>query len=93
MAKLTAKGRKRIKSSNFAIPEKKAYPIHDRKHAANALARVTQHGTPEEKRRVRRAVCRKYPTLPACQGKGAGGQKIKTSKSTMFKKRKNRGRG
>lgn len=59
---LTAKGRKRIKESNFALP-KRRYPIHDIAHARNALARVSQHGSPEEQRRVRRAVERKYPSL------------------------------
>lgn len=47
-----------------------AYPIHDKAHAANALARVEQHGTPAEKKKVRAAVKRKYPGLPSSQGKG-----------------------
>jgi len=63
MAKLTAQGRKRIKSSNFALPAERKYPIQDIAHARNALARVAQHGTPSEKARVRRAVYRKYPSL------------------------------
>jgi len=63
MAKLTAKGRKRIKQSNFGVPEKRKYPIHDISHARNALARVAQHGTPAEKAQVRRRVFRKFPSL------------------------------
>lgn len=63
MARLTAKGRKRIKRSNFAIPSKRKYPIHDKAHARNALSRVAQHGTPKEKAQVRRAVKRKYPSI------------------------------
>jgi hypothetical protein len=59
---LTAKGRKRIKKSNFALPGGR-YPIHDASHARNALARVSQHGTPEEKAWVRIAVARKYPGI------------------------------
>lgn len=66
MAKLTSKGRKRMKSSSFALPGKKAYPIPDKAHARNALARVAQHGTPAEKAKVRRAVKRKFPSI----GKG-----------------------
>lgn len=62
MAQLTSKGRKRIKASNFALP-KKRYPIHDIGHARNALARVAQHGTEEEKKKVKLAVYRKYPSL------------------------------
>lgn len=71
MAKYTARGRKQIKKENFAIPEKApgsgSYPIGDRAHGINALARVKQHGTSSEKRRVYRAVCKKYPNLNACQ--------------------------
>lgn len=62
-AKLTTKRRKALATSAFAIPEKRAYPIHDRSHAANALSRVSQFGTPEEKTRVRAAVARKYPGM------------------------------
>jgi len=63
MAKLTAKSRRAIKGSNFALPGKRAYPIHDRSHAANALARVSQHGTAAEKATVRRKVKAKYPGM------------------------------
>ena len=66
MAELTAKGRKQVKASNFALPGRR-YPIHDRAHAINALARVKQHGTPEERRKVYRAVCHKYPGLHSCE--------------------------
>ncbi|HKT22562.1 MAG TPA: hypothetical protein VJR06_08145, partial [Nitrososphaerales archaeon] len=60
---LTTQGRERIKPKNFALPKEKAYPIHDIEHARNALARVSQHGTPEEQRKVRAAVHKKYPSL------------------------------
>jgi hypothetical protein len=63
MAQLTASRRKALPDSAFAIPERRAYPIHDRTHARNALARVEQHGTSEEKRRVRAAVKRRYPGI------------------------------
>jgi hypothetical protein len=63
VARLTSKGRKRIKSSNFAIPDRKSYPIHDASHARNALSRVSQHGTAEEKKKVRAAVKRRYPGI------------------------------
>jgi len=62
MSKLTAKGRKAIKSGNFALPGRR-YPIEDASHARNALARVAQHGSPEEKAKVRAAVHRKYPGI------------------------------
>lgn len=61
MARLTARKRRNLKTSSFAIPERRAYPIHDVSHARNALARVSQHGSPSEKRRVRSAVRRRFP--------------------------------
>ena len=67
MAKLTYKKRKRLPKKSFAIPEKRKYPIYDRSHAANALSRVSQFGSPQEKARVRRAVCKRYPDMPTCQ--------------------------
>ena len=63
MARLTSRGRKRMKKSSFAIPGKRAYPIHTKNHARNALARVSQHGTPAQKKKVRAAVRRKYPSI------------------------------
>lgn len=62
VAKLTAGARKRVADKNFALPGRR-YPIHDLAHARNALARVSQHGTPSEKSRVRAAVYRRYPGL------------------------------
>ena len=40
--KLTAAKRNAIPSSKFGLPEKRAYPLSDRSHAANAKARATQ---------------------------------------------------
>jgi|TARA_R100001530_G_scaffold129434_1_gene99768 hypothetical protein len=62
MAKLTAAKRKAIPSKDFAGPDR-SYPINDASHARNALARVSQHGTPALKSRVRAAVKRKYPGI------------------------------
>lgn len=62
-AKLKAKERDALPDSTFALPEKRAYPIHDKSHARNALSRVSQNGTAEEKKKVRAAVHRKYPTI------------------------------
>ena len=62
MAKLTTEARKKIPEKSFALPGRR-YPIEDASHARNALARVSQHGTSEEKARVRAAVHRKYPGI------------------------------
>ena len=69
---LSAKQRQALPRSSFALPGKGtgpkgagpgSYPIPDKSHARNALARVSQHGTPEEKARVRAAVHRKFPSI------------------------------
>lgn len=59
---LTAAQRHHLPKSDFALPGER-YPINDPNHARNALARVSQHGTPSEKARVRAAVHRKYPSI------------------------------
>lgn len=41
MAKLTAKSRSKLKSSQFAGPGR-SYPVNDKSHAANAKARASQ---------------------------------------------------
>jgi hypothetical protein len=64
-AVLTTKKRDSLPDSAFALPGRR-YPIHDRAHAANALARVAQNGTTSEKARVKAAVCRKFPDMEAC---------------------------
>lgn len=61
-AVLSARGRRQVAEKNFALPGGR-YPIHDRVHARNALARVAQHGTPEEQAQVRAAVTQKYPGI------------------------------
>lgn len=62
MTKLTSKARKNIKSKNFALPGRR-YPIEDESHARNALARVSEFGTPAEKAEVRAKVHKKYPGM------------------------------
>lgn len=42
MAKLTSKARAAIPASKFGEPGKRAYPMQDRSHAANAKARASQ---------------------------------------------------
>lgn len=72
MARLTTEERKKLKSSQFALPGKGegpegkgagSYPIPDKSHARNALARVSQHGSSAEKSKVRAAVKRKFPGI------------------------------
>jgi len=59
----TKSGRKAMSSKQFALPRQKKYRIDDLAHGRNALARVSQHGSPAQKKAVRRAVLRKFPSL------------------------------
>jgi len=60
---LTTKGRKKLSKKAFALPGKRKYPIPDKAHARNALARVAQNGTPAEQKKVRAAVKRRFPSI------------------------------
>jgi hypothetical protein len=70
---MKASSRAKIKSKNFALPEKAKtagakkqsgnYPIHDAKHARLALSMVAAHGSAAEQRRVKNAVRKKYPNI------------------------------
>lgn len=42
MAKLSSAGRKKLAKSTFGLPGRKAYPMPDKAHAANAKARASQ---------------------------------------------------
>lgn len=42
MAKLSTAERKSLPKSSFGLPGKKAYPMPDRSHAANAKVRASQ---------------------------------------------------
>lgn len=70
-ADLTAGSRDQVKPANFAVPARSSdtgeakYPVHDKQHAANALARVEQHGTMTEQQRVYAAIAKKFPGLAA----------------------------
>lgn len=62
MVKLTSRERKSLPARDFAGAGR-SYPIPDKSHARNALARVSQHGGPAEKAEVRRTVHRKFPGI------------------------------
>lgn len=64
----TKAGRKKMSSNQFALPKAKKYRIDDLAHARNALARVSAHGSPAQKKAVRKAVVRKYPSLKRSGG-------------------------
>jgi hypothetical protein len=62
MAKLTTAARDNLKATAFALRNRR-YPIEDANHARNALARVSQYGTPAEQSTVRAKVAAKYPGI------------------------------
>ena len=68
MPKLTYKKRKDLKDKDFALPAKRhagrgGYPIENAAHARNALARISEYGTPREIAIVRAKVHKKYPKI------------------------------
>lgn len=68
MSKLTYKQREHLDKKEFALPAKRhggkgGYPIENEAHARNALARVSEFGTPAEKTRVRAVVHKKFPSI------------------------------
>jgi hypothetical protein len=65
MAKLSYRRKKKLPRSAFAIPGERKYPIVDKAHARNALARVARFGTAAQKAQVCRAVHRKFPSIRA----------------------------
>lgn len=54
MAKLSTKERKGLRTSTFAVPERRAYPIPDKNHARAALALIRHAHSASEKARIRR---------------------------------------
>jgi hypothetical protein len=70
MAKdISTKQRKKLSKRDFALPGKRKYPIPDKAHARNALARVAQYGTPAEQKKVKAAVKRRFPSVGKKSGK------------------------
>ena len=62
MAELTTKGRKALATGSFALPGRR-YPIEDKAHARNALARAAQHASPAEQATIRHKVHAKFPSI------------------------------
>lgn len=54
MSTLTAKQRKGLRSSTFAVPSRRAFPIPDKNHAEAALRLIGHAHSPAEKAAIRR---------------------------------------
>ena len=61
--KLTSAQRRMLPDSAFVFPKTRKYPIPDRQHAIDALARVAANGTDYQKKVVREEVHRRFPSL------------------------------
>lgn len=82
MSKLKGWQRKKLPTADFALPGRR-YPIEDASHARNALSRVSQNGSSEEKAKVRAAVHRKYPDISS----GESPAKKRARSSGFYEKR------
>lgn len=54
MAKLKAKQRNSLRSSSFAVPSRRAYPINDKAHARAALRLIGHAHSESEKAAIRK---------------------------------------
>ncbi len=67
MSRLSSAMRRKMPKADFAVPSKApesgSYPVPDASHARNALARVSQFGSPSEKAEVRSKVKRKFGSI------------------------------
>jgi len=62
MAKLSTKARNNLSGKAFAGPDR-SYPIEDKAHARNALARAAQHASPELAAKIKSKVRKRYPDI------------------------------
>jgi hypothetical protein len=69
---ISAKKRKSLKPSDFAYPDKRAYPIDTVARAKNALARAAQSGTSGSYQHVAKAVRKKHGDKVASVGPKRG---------------------
>lgn len=74
MAKLSSKKRRALPKTSFALPSKRAYPVHDKKHARAALSMVAKHGTKSEQKAVRAKVRSRYPSIGKTSRRKKGGK-------------------
>lgn len=68
MGKLSARGRRQVKRGNFAGPGR-SFPIHDKAHARKAL-QMAPKSSKVSTAKVKKAVCARYPAMPACKKGG-----------------------
>lgn len=77
MAKLDAAKRRKLPAKDFALVGRR-FPIMDKGHAKAALARISEYGSPSEKKEVEAKVRKKYPGMTI---KGASSPSQKRAKA------------
>lgn len=68
MAKLSSAMRRSLKPSQFALPEKKAFPINDESHGRAALS-MAHNASPSEQSTIKDKVAAKFPDIKVGAGK------------------------
>ena len=63
MARLTAKQRRKLPKSAFALKSARKYPIPDKAHGKNALSRAAQNESKATQKTIRARVIAKFPSL------------------------------
>jgi hypothetical protein len=81
MGKLNAAKRNALPGGDFAGPDR-SYPDENPSHARNALARVSEYGSPEVKAEVRAKVKKDWPAIGVKSLKKSG--KISDKKAEKF---------
>ena len=54
MSKLSTKQRKGLRTSQFAVPSRRAFPIPDKGHAKSALGHIRYARSPAERAAIRK---------------------------------------
>lgn len=68
MAKLSSAMRRSLKPSQFALPEKKDFPINDESHGRAALS-MAHNASPSEQSTIKDKVHEKFPEIKMGAGK------------------------
>ena len=63
MARLTAKQRRKLPKSSFALPGSRRYPVDTKARARNALARAAQNESKATQKTIRARVTKRWPSL------------------------------
>ncbi len=77
---LNDKERNSLSPHDFVFPQTRRYPIHDKAHAQNALARVSANGSPSEVEAVHAAVYNRYPEIAHAHAMASAMKKVSKSR-------------